>query len=76
MSQRRPETGLNWPSLMVPAGLRQLALALLSQTGPRAGSGGLQIHRRGFEAERIPEEHPIFINCNLIERKQLRANSN
>ena len=40
---------LERPSLVVPAGLRQLALALLSQTGPRAGSGRLQIHRRGFE---------------------------
>ena len=27
ISQRRPETGLNWPSLVVPAGSRQLALA-------------------------------------------------
>ena len=49
MSQRRPETGLNWPSLVVPAGLRQLALALLSQTGPRAGSGGCRF-TVGFEA--------------------------
>ena len=27
ISQRRPETGLNWPSLVVPAGSRQLAPA-------------------------------------------------
>jgi len=27
ISQRRPETGLNWPSLVVPTGSRQLALA-------------------------------------------------
>ena len=63
ISQRRPETGLNWPSLMAPAGSRQLALARYSL---RAGSGGLQIHRRGFEAQ-------SFSNLRLVNYAHARA---